>query len=204
MNMNALSYQRMQLAYSKKGYTFFTNPYDLNIFGIRSQNKKSGLFDDLIGIAYTGSAGDKKLFLCSATTDPSEKWLLKPLHPNGTAIVLEGQYRSCYKLGIHGRTWTSGGYPALEQVGKMKYVRDNNKDSTLDFDSNSFWGILKTNIHRASSWEIVDRIGSYSAGCQVIQDPEKFRQFMVLCNLQKSAGWGDHFTYTLFNEKDFR
>lgn len=205
MNLsNSLTYGRLKLAYSKKGYKFFDKPYDMNVFGIRSCNVLSGFFDDLVGIAYMDTNKNEHLFLAAATTDPSEKWLLAPLNPSGCAILCEGQYRSAYKIGIHGRTWKGGGYKALEQCNLMRYIRDNTRDEFLDFDiEDTFTDNLKTNIHRASRYEIVDRIGSYSAGCQVIQDPKRFEEFIAICEVQPMFGHGNKFTYTLFSEIDF-
>jgi hypothetical protein len=201
--LERISYKRVKLRFEEKGYAFFTKPYDLNIFGVRSDNKIGGSFDDLVGIAYTDNSNTERLFLAEATTDPSDKWLFKPLHPKGTAIMLPGQYRRAYKIGIHGRTWASGGYKALEQINLMRYVRDNNQDNVLDIHGAPFLDNLKTNIHRASKWEIVDKIGSYSAGCQVIQDPVDFELFISLCEDQVSHGLGNKFTYTLLEQYDF-
>ena len=199
-----ISYKRIKLRYEQKGYTFFEKPYDLNVFGIRSLNKIAGRFDDYVGVAYKDNSNTERLFIVKATTDPGTKWLLNPLHPKGAAILLPGQYRRAYKLGVHGRTWASGGYPALEQSNLMKYVRDNNKNNILgDSVTVPFLDNLKTNIHRASKWKVVDLIGSYSAGCQVIQDPVDFEAFLTICKEQEAHGHGSYFTYTLMEETDF-
>ena len=94
-----------------------------------------------------------------------------------------------------------------EQYEVMEYVRDNNRNSRLDFslfeeDKNIIEGIFKTNIHRASKWKSTYNIGKYSAGCQVIQDPKDFDEFMNLCEKQIKFGHGNSFTYTLIEEKD--
>ena len=204
MNKNSITYSRVKLKFSEKGYKFFTDPYDLNVFGIRSNFKIAGDFDDLLGIAFIDNEGCEKLFLFNATTDSGAQYLLNPLHPKGAAILMTGQYPSAYKIGVHGRTWSSGGYEALEQINPMKYVRDNNKNNIIgDSVTPIFSGVLKTNIHRASKWKILDKIGPYSAGCQVIQSPIDFEIFMSICKQQDIHGLGDKFTYTLLEEKDF-
>ena len=105
------------------------------------------------------------------------------------------------------RSWASGGYKALEQIKPMKYVRDNTKDTILDtavkYLVKKTTGVFKTNIHRASKNKIVDRIGSYSAGCQVIQDPNDFDHLIRLCEAQIRVIGVNSFTYTLLNENDF-
>jgi hypothetical protein len=129
---------------------------------------------------------------------------------NGTAIMVPGQYKGAYTIGIHGRTWASGGYKALEQKAPMVYVRDNSKDERLDFElyrnpelfkNNRIVANLKTNIHRASKLESVPLIGRYSAGCQVFQKPEEFNEFLSLCEIA-ARQYGNSFTYTLIEERD--
>jgi hypothetical protein len=200
----SITYKDISEAYRTKGYRFFTGAMDINLFGIRSSVPWAGQFDDLIGVAFTDLEGIHRVYLWDGTTDPSDQWLKTPMHKDGTLILLEGQYRGALKLGVHGRTWASGGYKAFEQVEPMKYVRDNNKDNILDIEGNAvIEGVFKTNIHRAHKYKIVDRIGSYSAGCQVIQSPEDFVKAVKIGEEQVKRLGINSFTYTLFNEKDF-
>lgn len=192
----------MREKFLENGYKFFNKSFDMNIFGVRNSNRVAGEFDDLVGIAYRDHHFCEEIHFYQATTDPSDQYLLKPLNPNGTIAIVPGQYRGVYKVGIHGRTWASGGYEALEQVGELTYIRDNNKDNILDFDNPQFRGIHKTNIHRASKWNILDKVGPYSAGCQVIQDPADFASFMDLCKLQVRELGANSFSYTLFDLDD--
>ena len=197
-----LSYAQIKRLYKKKKYKFCTRTYNLNIFGIRDLCSEKDTFNDFVGVAYEDDLCQKKVDLYPSTTDPGLHYLRNPLNKDGTIIMLEGQYKACYKLGIHGRT---GLYPykALEQCGSMDYVRDNNKDDKYDIDiSKKITGVFKTNLHRCSKWKIVRYIGRYSAGCQVIQDPKHFDELMVTAKRQQSLGFGDKFSYTLFNIKD--
>lgn len=198
----------------EKGYRFFTKGYyNLNLIGVRSSESKSDAFDDLYHLIFRAEDNHFKHYVFPFTSDPGKHWLLNPLNSGGTAIVVPNQYLGVYKLGIHGRTWASGGYPALEQVKEMEYVRDNNKDSILDFDlyrdpakrkKYAFWANLKSNTHRASKWKKVLNVGKYSAACQVIQDPNHFERTLIPI-LKKSIGiWGNSFSYTLLESKDFR
>ena len=179
-----------------RGHIFFDKGnYNVNIVGLRSKNTQAGKFDDHIYVAYRHQ-GKPTTYMAEATLDPGIKYLLSPLNKKGTAIIAPGQYRGAYKIGVHGRSWRSGGYEALEQVKPMKYYRDNNKDNTLDMVGKIYWENGKTNIHRASKWKIEEWVGGYSAGCQVIQNPKKFEQFMYIC--KKAAQiHGNSFTYTL-------
>jgi hypothetical protein len=190
----------------KKYRVFSGGNYDLNIIGIRSNISESDKFDDLLCVLYKNHEGKWVLEKFNCTTDPGKHWLLNPLNKSGTLIMVPGQYRGVYKMGIHGRTGSSP-YKALEQVGAMNYVRDNNKDGFLDFDLikdkvNWIRGVFKTNIHRASKWKSLLGIGKYSAGCQVVQSPKDFERLMELCELQIKNGHDDAFTYTLLSEHD--
>tara|TARA_R110000765_G_scaffold76610_6_gene150176 strand:- start:382 stop:1002 length:621 start_codon:yes stop_codon:yes gene_type:complete len=192
---------------AEKRYRVFSGgKFDLNIVGVRSVNSKSNSFDDVLCVLYKDNFGQWVLEKFECTTDPGKHWLLNPLNKNGTLIMVPSQTRGAYKIGVHGRT---GRYPyeALEQVKPMPYVRDNNKDTILNFDlienkANWIRGVFKTNIHRASKWKTLLGIGKYSAGCQVIQSPQSFDRFMALCILQVKSGHGNSFTYTLINEND--
>ena len=192
---------------AEKRYRVFSGgKFDLNIVGVRSRNSKSDSFDDILCVLYKDNNNDWVLEKFACTTDPGKYWLTNPLNRTGTLIMAPGQVRGAFKIGIHGR---SGQYPykALEQIKPMFYVRDNNKDSLLDFDlledkANWIRGVFKTNIHRASKWKTLLGIGKYSAGCQVVQSPKDFNRLMELCELQVRNGHGDTFTYTLLNEND--
>lgn len=193
-----------------KGYSFFqSGPYDLNIIGIRSKESRSNSFDDQLCVIYKDEFYQAHIKKYAITTDPGKPWLLNPLPgTGGTAVLVPGQYRGAYKLGIHGRSHASGGYPALEQIKTMSYVRDRNRDAVIDFKlyddpKNIFVANLKTNIHRASAFAIVRAIEKYSAGCQVFQQPKDFAEFLDLCRKQQKFGMGTTYTYTLLEERDF-
>jgi len=210
MDIN-VGYKPIRDAYKKLGHRFFANgDYNLNIGGIRSENSTSDKFDDLVFAVYF-IGGKPHFHTWPATTDPGKHWLLNPFSKDGTAILVPGQHPGAYKLGIHGRT---GKYPykALEQVKPMSYVRDDNRDHILDFNlyrdpelliKHLFKAVIKSNIHRASKWRILQLIGRYSAGCQVLQSAADFDMLIYLA--EKSAKtWGNSFTYTLFEERDFQ
>lgn len=201
---------KLQSVLARKNYVWFNNgKYNLNIIGIRSEESKSNLFDDWLCVIYKDDLGVWTTRQYSITTDPGKYYLQNPLNKNGTIILVPGQYRGAYKIGIHGRSYVGGGYKALEQVRPMRYVRDNNKDEILDFDlyrkglgkieeSNA-----KTNIHRASKWSAIRLIERYSAGCQVFQNPNDFEEFIDLCDKSRLL-YGNSFTYTLIEERDLR
>lgn len=201
-----MTIEKLKATYTKKGYVFDERENVVNLFGIRAMDSKSDKFDDTVGL-FVKTGGETKLLLFKATTDPGKNWLLTPMRKDGTAIMIPGQYKDLYKVGRH------KDYEALEQINKARYVRDNNKDATLDFKLyrdpkllrvHAFSDNIKSNLHRASQWKIVNLVGLYSAACQVIQDPKDFETILKYCKNQLANGWDNKFTYTLFEINDFQ
>lgn len=188
------------------GHAVFLNgDYNLNLFGIRSPDDESGVYNDLLGCAYKVD-GQWHVRYWAATCDPGVYYRENPANVAGTAILVPGQYRNVYKINKH-----RGKYDALCQInGKVTVWRDDNKDDTLDHEDGSeasgYYGI---NIHASSSDpynENRDRdadtaqVNRWSAGCQVHATTTGFREMMDLCNKQiKHRGWKT-FTYTLVDQ----
>jgi len=184
---------------TKKGFVLFPGAikdYDLNIWGIRSANKRSGKYDDLeVVFWYYNGVWIHRIY--SITTDPGKEYLKEPLNSKGTAILKEGQWRGMWAEGLH-----QGKYPALVQVKPVTVVRDFNRDEILDLDSGvEEKGLFGINNHRASINKDSDYVGKYSAGCQVFQYSKDFFEFMDIIGHAKEI-WGNSFTYTLINEND--
>jgi len=55
--------------------------------------------------------------------------------------------------------------------------------------------------HKAHENYELETVNGYSAGCQVVQDPQDYLVHMTLVR-QARINWGNSFTYTLINEKD--
>jgi len=207
--MKSPNFHEIDTAYGRKGYKFYTKgAFNINLFGIRSMNSKSNSFDDLVGAALYLDATHPIVFAANATTDPGKYWLQNPMHREGTAILVPGQYAGSHCVGIHGRSGKNP-YEALEQVGNMTYVRDNNKDMKLDFELyrdpqqlklNAFTANIKSNIHRAHLNLLVQLVEKYSAACQVIQSATEFQKLLELCKEAVKRGFPNRFTYTLFEE----
>jgi hypothetical protein len=200
--------------FRKRGYPFYAVKgfYNLCIVGVRSNESQSNKFDDFVGVAYQNGNMVAQMEWYPATTDPGKYYLQSPVNREGTLIMVPGYHERAYQKGLHGRGGKNP-YTALEQVAPMKYVRDNNKDMTLDFSlyrdpeklkDNLVTGIFKTNIHRASQIKILSSIEQYSAGCQVIQKLSDFQKLMTLVDKQIGHGHGDIFSYTLLEETDLK
>jgi hypothetical protein len=195
------TYQELKSIMADKGYKFFNSAWSVNVIGIRNP-ESTNKFGCTMCIAYRDDNFQPIVEYFPCTTVPGTHWLLNPLSSNGAAIIMEGQYRGVYKVGIHNRSRPSKSYAALEQVKPMKYFRDNNKNSIVDANGKVYSGIFKTNIHRASSTWVSQFVDKWSAGCQVITGPENWKKFMKICS-NSTLRYGNSITYTLLNKNDF-
>ncbi len=180
-----------------KRYRVFSNSkgHDLNLVGIRTEDNKANSFNDWFTVFYKFS-GVWNFFPFPATTDPGLFYKRNPLEVKGTAVMKPGQYRGAYIVGKH------KGYKALQQNGKVTVYRDADLNDTLDTDENTETGVFQINIHHANAHRPSVQVGKWSAGCQVLQDPDHFAFLMVLCERAKEL-YGNSFTYTLLEESDF-
>ncbi len=199
MNPKLLNPITISEAVKARGGVIFENPagYDLNIVGIRSDDMTANTFNDWLTVFYK-LKGQWVFFAFPATTDPGLYWRENPMNVNGTAIIVPGQYRGAYSLGLHQK------YNALRQTGELTVWRDADKDQALDMslDIPQETGHFGCNIHRAS-YHISHRVDKWSAGCQVVQDHTHFKFFMALCEMA-AASFGNSFTYTLITEGDLQ
>jgi len=187
---------KLKAILKSKGFLLFTRPYELNIVGLRAKDTKPNTFQDEIHVFYKETATKWNYHVYKATTDPGTFWLKNPAAPQGTAILMEGQYKNCYGLGIH-----HGEYLALVQVRPITVYRDYDRTEMIQLkDATKQTGMFGINIHHAKSKGTTKYIDNYSAGCQVFANAEDFAEFIQLCQKHKSL-YGNEFTYTLI---DFR
>lgn len=199
--ISVFNYNIIKLAYIKKAYKFYDNgqPYNINIFGIRNDILTPDAFDDVMGVAYRDDFNQTHVLVFKATTDPGLKYLGETLgHSKGTAILAPGQYKNAWTLGQH-----KGKYDALVQSPKatFKVYRDNNRDFQLNPTEKLHNDVTGLNCHTTSFINKVEKVGAYSAGCQVVQHSKDFEIFLAV--VKRSADlYGNSFTYTLFDEFD--
>jgi hypothetical protein len=182
----------------QKSYRVFSNKkgYDLNIVGIRSAEIDQEVFNDWLNVFYM-QGGRWNGFSFPCTTDPGSFYLNHPLNVTGTAILKPGQYRGSHKVGRHKN------YKALQQNKPVTVYRDDNRNGYLDTEGMSQQkGMFGINIHRSTAHRPSTVIGKWSAGCQVLQDPLHFSFLLSLCE-QAAERYGNSFSYTLLEEKDF-
>ena len=177
--------------FDRLGHAWFSSgAYNLNLWGVRSPEQESNRFDDWICCASRDERGRWVVYSWPDTTDPGAYWLQNPGRVDGTAILVPGQYRGAWSIGLH-----RGSYEALVQRKPVQVWRDNNKDKTLDWGrSKAHKGLFGINIHKAGAKS--SQVDRWSAGCQVFSQAAHFADLMAL--VRKSATtYGDAFTYAL-------
>ena len=111
MKKTDITVNKLREALARLGYAFFENGnHNLNIVGIRTKDMEANSFNDFIAVAYK-DRGLWELMVYEATTDPGVYWRKHPMNRKGTAVLVPGQHRRCYKLGRH-----QGKYEALVQA----------------------------------------------------------------------------------------
>tara|TARA_Y100000385_G_scaffold114477_1_gene118901 strand:+ start:49439 stop:50053 length:615 start_codon:yes stop_codon:yes gene_type:complete len=189
-----------------KGYKWFNDNnnkgYDVNIIGIRNSETDTAVtnnFDDTLTLSYKDNLGKWNFHAWEATTDPGQYWMEHPmLKELGCAILVPGQYRGSHKIRLH-----QGKYEALGQRRPVKVYRDNNLDDVYDTDESTITeGVYGINIHRSNPYTESYYVNKWSAGCQVFKKVDDFHEFMEICRKARDI-WGNTFSYTLIESKDF-
>lgn len=191
---------RVKRALERKGYQVQDDGknFHLNIVGIRDPSTVIGNFDDRVILVYRDASGREQAVEYAITTDPGEYYTRhKLLNKAGAAILVPGQYDDAYKIARH-----LGKYEALcQRGGKVRVWRDGNRDDRLDRSGTIHEGYFGINIHRGKGKGRTERVGRYSAGCQVFRNADEFAVMMGLARKSKQIR-GNVFTYTLLEEAD--
>ena len=180
--MKKYSYVELETKFKELGYEWPV----FHIIGTRSAANEKNKFDDYI---YLIKGPIMYVFTC--TTNPGTHWLKNLLNPKGTAVLKPGQYIDSWTLGLH-----QGKYRALVQAKPITVYRDNNKNDLAEENGKEDTGMFGINIHHANSSAISSIIDKWSAGCQVLNDPEQFHTLMSSCETSGRKA----FTYTLLRE----
>ena len=193
-----LTYDIVANMYAEKGYKFYdTGKFNVNIFGIR-RDLTVNLFNDTIGVAFRDAQNNPQLKTYPATTDPGYYWLKNKIgNIRGTFILAPGYYPKCWKTGQH-----KGQYYALVQAqdGLFKGWRDKDSDGVLDMSGPIYTDVKGLNLHTTSHLRgHADKVGAYSAACQVIQKTIHHGEFMGIIDWAKKV-YSDAFSYALFDE----
>ena len=184
-------------ALKEKGYAIFGEKPgilapNLNIVGLRAKPGTPNKFDDLLCFLWQ-ERGAWHLECFAATTDPGTYWLQNPSRVAGTAILIPGQYRSCWQVGLH-----KGQYPALVQAKPDAFAvwRDGDKNILPNVGGTIYHDAGGINMHHAGSASV--NVDKWSAGCQVFARTVDYGRAMDLIQ-QSAAAFGPKFSYTLLD-----
>lgn len=182
---------------AREGYKMDTRPMKLNLIGIRNpSNTSPETFEDHIAYFYYDNNGYAIGNVAKGTTSPSVYFLNNPMNSAGTAILKQGQYINSHKIGLH-----RGKYEALVQQNPVTVIRDDDRNSYLDFFADTQTGLYGINIHRATIGKNnIAVIDKDSAGCQTFQNIDDFNQMMAMARKSRDL-YGNNFTYTLIDMK---
>ena len=198
--MKDVARQDIVTAMQRLGHSVYQHdktPYNLNIVGIRAAKPIVNKFNCLMTVFWKYE-GNWNIYKMQMTSLPGLHWLKNPMNTKGCAILKEGQYKGVYKVDKH-----NSKYDALcQRLGDVTVYRDGDRDREYDLiKGTEMTGKFGINLHRAHPDYELETVNKYSAGCQVIQDPDEFDVHMEV--VKKAAEvWGNNFTYTLINEKD--
>ena len=195
--------EQIKRTFDSLGYAFFdgNRSFNLNIVGVRNESQDPDKFDDMMLVVYRNNEKQWEVLTYEITTEPGPSILRKPINSDGTAILVPGQYRGVYKIGLHGGSYR---HTALVQRGgSVKVYRDQNKDTVIDIEHDTLVqeGMFGINIHRHSRSGEKEYVYGSSAGCQVFKDSRQFAEFMEACN-RAADDFGNSFTYTLIGEEE--
>lgn len=180
--MKKYSYKELEAKFAELGYQWPT----FHLIGVRSAANEKNKFDDTI---YLVNGPIMQVFSC--TTNPGTHWLKNLLNPSGCAVLKPGQYVDSWKLGLH-----QGKYRALVQAKPITVYRDADKDDLAEEQGKEDKGMFGINIHRANPSAISSIIDKWSAGCQVLNNPDEFHTLLTACEMSGKSV----FTYTLLRE----
>lgn len=182
--------KRMASLPSFKGY-----PEGRHIVGVRSNEDAANVPDD----KFYFFTKDKFDTMTTGTTNPGTPILqggfLKYNKAGAAVVKADEVYYNVWAYGLH-----QGKMPALRQVNPIKIYRDGDMDKESEEIGKMDQGLYGINFHtmdyNQQSKAVKETINGWSAGCQVVNDIEKFYQMIHLFETQKKV------TYTLLNEWD--
>jgi peptidoglycan hydrolase-like protein with peptidoglycan-binding domain len=184
-------YEYYREAIEARGHTFDTRPGQRNILGVRGwQNGKptdnvKDRWNDTIAVLWVDAQGNEHVREYKSTVDPGS--FDRFYNPAGDANLKDGQYQ--YVMGEH------KGHRALNQGQAVPVWRDSNKDgirSSREFEEKGWFGI---NVHAGGTG---DRVGNWSAGCQVIWGGWEGKQWTDFMR-QMDADPDGRYRYTLID-----
>ena len=163
------------------------------LLGVRSSEDEPNRFDDKIYLF----KGEQFVDVTSCTTNPGTTVLrnYSKFNAKGAAVVVADEwYYGVWRKGKH-----QGKIDALVQIGsKIKVWRDGDKDDKSEeslIQQEGFFGInFHPNTYDINAKSTGSLVNGWSAGCQVVNNMDKYRKFINLIPANTSI------TYCLLNE----
>ena len=182
------TYNDKQLLDKVKTLPNFKNiPSDHWILGVRSNEDAPNSFDDKFYLF----KGDEFIWVTSGTTNPGTPTLkqFEKVNKDGAALLkADTWYYNVWKYGKH-----NGKVDALLQLGAAVQVyRDIDKDEKSEEQGKLESGYFGINFH-PNTYDLTkpsgSSIGWWSAGCQVVNNVTKYKEFIKLCKPQKNVSY---------------
>lgn len=158
------------------------------LLGVRSDEDTPNIFDDKIYLF----KGEEFILVTSATTNPGTPTLkqFEKVNKAGAAVLKSDVwYYNIWKYGRH-----NGKIEALLQIGNSVQVyRDTDKDAKAEEQGELQTGYFGINFHPNTYDVTADNtgatIGWWSAGCQVVNDMDKYREMIKLLKNEKAVSY---------------
>lgn len=190
-------YEQLRAAAVALGATWNSAEGAINIVGVRNTvDPHSNKFNDLICVAYSSKRLGDTVLICEGTTDPGIYWRENLANVKGTAVLVRGYHPRLWRLGKH-----QNKYIALVQQSPVTVWRDANRDRFVDIGEAQQTGMFGINLHRANEFVESKQVDKWSAGCQVVADPEQFARVLKLAQTHADLH-GNSFDYTLLHDVD--
>ena len=182
------TYNDKQLLDKVKTLPNFKNiPSDHWILGVRSNEDAPNSFDDKFYLF----KGEEFIWVTSGTTNAGTPTLkqFEKVNKDGAAILkADTWYYNVWKYGKH-----NGKVDALLQLGAAVQVyRDIDKDEKSEEQGKLESGYFGINFH-PNTYDLTkpsgSSIGWWSAGCQVVNNVTKYKEFIKLCKPQKNVSY---------------
>lgn len=179
---NVRNYTTKQILDKVKSLSSFVHiPSGVWLVAIRSNENEPNAFDDKI----YQFRGEKFIQVTTCTCDPGSTGLIdwKKYQRDGIAVVKsEEWYYDLWQYGMH-----KGKTPALRQVNKIKYYRDNNGNSKAESIGKLYNGIIGINFHSVTYVNSPEarkkikgvKVGTWSLGCIVA---DKVSEYDIMLN----------------------
>ena len=158
------------------------------LLGVRSNEDTPNKFDDKIYLF----KGEEFIIVTSATTNPGTPTLkqFEKVNKAGAGVLKSDVwYYNLWKYGKH-----NGKVEALLQIGNSVQVyRDTDKDEKAEEQGDLQTGYFGINFH-PNTYDLNNKvtssnIGWFSAGCQVVNDVNKYKIMIKLLKTEKSVSY---------------